>query len=101
MSPVVYADRIPPPPKTESFQEQYRWNYRVFELLNGNLLLPGRAIEPFPEQLMYSDESSSKVAEMDGRIREIERVMKLTDVASLSEIRRELNELKKMLVMEV
>lgn len=28
-------DKIPPPPTVESFQEQYRWNYRVFELLNG------------------------------------------------------------------
>jgi hypothetical protein len=29
------ADKLPPPPKTENFNELYRWYYRVFELMNG------------------------------------------------------------------
>ena len=28
------ADKLPPPPKTESYTELYRWNYRLFELVN-------------------------------------------------------------------
>lgn len=29
------SDKLPPPPKTENYIELYRWNYRLFELLNG------------------------------------------------------------------
>lgn len=41
-------DKIPPPPKTDIFQEQYRWNYRVFELLNGVVKLLATEVEVTP-----------------------------------------------------
>ncbi len=29
------SDKLPPPPKTENFNELYRWYYRLFEMMNG------------------------------------------------------------------
>ena len=42
--------KLPPPPKTESKAEWYRWFYRVFEMLNGmqTILADGIELSPAP-----------------------------------------------------
>lgn len=39
------AAKLSPPPKTDDWRELYRWQYRVFELLNGIQSILGSGIE--------------------------------------------------------
>ena len=101
MTTTYFADRIAPPPKTDSFTEQYRWNYRVFELLNGILTLPGYAVDPDPTHLLFSDEATSTSHSIHVRLTRLEKAVALMNSPDLNEIRRELDELKNMISVEV
>ena len=95
------ADRLPPPPKTESFQEIYRWNYMIFELLNGIRSLNGDGIDPGLNFLMYSDDNNSRAGVLEYRIKNLENILLTRDAPSIEELRKELADIKKLIVMEV
>lgn len=59
------ADRIPPPPKTESTQELYRWNYRIFELLNAIQTLLATGIENTPAGLITGTDLQTVIGQIN------------------------------------
>ena len=96
------ADILPPPPKTESAFELYRWNYRIFELLNGiqKLLASGVILEPAP----VGQIAGVTVQDMTGQIDSILEELQLGGYVpnhSIYELEKRVAELEKRISLGV
>ena len=59
------SDKLPPPPKTESYKELYRWNYRLFELVNAIQSLIAGGVENTPVGLITATNLQDVVSQID------------------------------------
>lgn len=59
------ADKLPPPPKTDNYQERYRWYYRIFEVINGVVTLLASGIETTPRTNITATDLDSALGQID------------------------------------
>ncbi len=59
------SEKLPPPPKTQDWREQYRWNYLLFEYINGIRKLLASGIENTPVGSITATDVQGTIAQLD------------------------------------
>jgi hypothetical protein len=68
------ADKLPPPPKTESYIELYRWNYRLFELVNAIQSLIAGGVESVPIGLITGTDLQTVIGQLNSLVTSLQAV---------------------------
>jgi hypothetical protein len=75
------SSKLPPPPKEGSVQEQYRWLYRVFELLNGIQSILAEGVEVLPSSPLTGDDLQTVIDEVAALILALQGNLAITVVS--------------------